>query len=418
MNPLIHIHPLVGSLLLLAMGPVDAADWPQWLGPHRNGHYPGADIQLPWPENGPKQIWKTNVGQGFSGPVVADGKVIMFHRLDDRETVDCLDAENARRLWRFDYPTQYRDDFGFDEGPRATPTIADGRVFTFGAQGMLSAVDFQSGKKLWQIDTRKQYKAGKGFFGMASSPLVTGDLVMVNVGGPGGAGMIAWDTATGELRWKTSDHEASYASPVLATVRSEPYAFFYDREALQAVTLNGKVAWEFPWRPSMNASVNAATPLVIEDLIFVSTSYGKGAALVRFKESGPEVVWKGDDSLSNHYSTSLHHKGFLYGFHGRQEQGAALRCVELLTGKVLWNEDGLGSGWVLEASDHLLILTERGEWIAARSTPDGFKPVARAQILGTGTRPCPALARGQLFARDKTRLVCVDLRTRGDAAER
>jgi len=408
MNPLVTFVRV--PLLLLAASSLHAADWPQWLGPERNGHYPDHDVALPWPDQGPRQVWKIEVGQGFSGPVAQGGKVILFHRLENREAIDELDASSGRRLWRSEYPSGYRDDFGFDEGPRATPAIAGGRVFAYGALGMLTALDLESGKTLWQVDTRARFNTPKGFFGMASSPLVHDSQVLVNLGAPDGAGVVAFDTATGEVKWKASRHEASYASPVLATVRETPYLFFYNRESLEVLTPEGGEVFAFPWRPSMNASVNAATPLVIGDLVFLSTSYGKGAVLLRFRELGPEVVWKSDDALSNHYSTSLHHEGFLYGFHGRQEQGAVLRCVELRTGKVRWSEPGLGSGWVLEARGHILVLTEKGELLTAPAQPEAFRPIARAQVLGFGTRPCPALARGHFYARDTSRLVCLDLR--------
>ncbi len=160
----------------------------------------------------------------------------------------------------------------------------------------------------------------------------------------------------------------------------------------------------------MHASVSAATPLVIDDLIFLSASYGTGAALLRFKEGGPEKIWAGDDILSNHYATSVHHNGFLYGFDGRQEEGCHLRCVELKTGKVRWSQDRFGAGTVTLAGGQLLILTEKGELLRAPATPTEFKPTARAQILPFNARAHPALADGRFYARSKDKLVCVDLR--------
>src|SRR5207249_4785033 len=156
------------------------------------------------------------IGAGFSGPVVAAGKLILFHRIDDKETVECLDAEKGMRLWSSSYPTHYRDDFGFDEGPRATPAIAEGRVYTYGAEGVVSCWNLADGKKLWSVDGNKEYGAPKGFFGIACSPLVEGDSVLLNIGGRDGAGIVAFDKATGKVRWKATDQEASYSSPVAA----------------------------------------------------------------------------------------------------------------------------------------------------------------------------------------------------------
>ena len=238
--------------------------------------------------------------------------------------------------------------------------------------------------------------------------------MLVNVSGENGAGIVAFDSANGKVLWKATDEEASYSSPVAATIGGKRLACFFNRAGLVALDpVSGKIAWEFPWRPPVNASVNAAAPLVIGDLIFVSTCYDRGAALVRATDTGPKTVWSGDDILSNHYATSVHHQGFLYGIDGRADPGfspaPSLRCVELRTGKVRWSQGDL-IGVVVLAGEQLLVLTDRGELLLARATPDGFKPSARAQILGTTVRAQPALANGFLYARDKSRLVCVDLR--------
>ena len=162
---------------------VAAQDWPQILGPNRNGIYTGPEIVPSFPRSGPPQLWTRDVGAGFAGPAVAGDRLILFHRVNNRETVEAMDANTGKTIWTFDYPTAYRDDFGFDEGPRAVPVIAGGRVFTHGADGMLHGIDFASGKMLWSVDTRKVFEAPKGYFGVASSPVVDGNRVLVNVGG-------------------------------------------------------------------------------------------------------------------------------------------------------------------------------------------------------------------------------------------
>lgn len=387
-----------------------ASDWPQFLGPARNGVYHGNDLAPQWPKNGPPVLWKKNIGQGFSGPVVAEGKLILFHRVGAQERVECLDAEKGNSLWHFDYPTAYEDTFGFDEGPRGTPAIADGKVFTFGAEGALHCLDIASGKKLWSVDAKKQFNAGKGFFGIACSPLIEGNAVLLNVGGENGAGIAAFDRATGKLLWKATDDEAGYAAPTAATINGQRLALFFTRNGLVACeSATGKTLFQFPWRARMSASVNAATPLVIDDLIFLSASYNTGAVLLRVKGNSVEKLWSGDDILSNHYATSVHRDGFLYGFDGRQEQGVRLRCVELKTGKVRWSQEELGAGTVTLAGDRLLVLNERGELIEAQATPEKFKETNRAQTLPSGVRAYPALANGRLFARSKDKLVCVNL---------
>jgi outer membrane protein assembly factor BamB len=394
-----------------------ANDWPQFLGPTRNGVYAGNDLAESWPKDGPPVLWTRSIGQGFSGPVVAGHKLVLFHRVADKETVECLDAKNGKTLWKFDYPTAYVDDFGFDEGPRATPSIANGRVFTYGAEGKLHCLDFETGKKIWSVDAKAEFDAPKGFFGIACSPLVEGNAVLLNIGGNNGAGIVAFDAATGKVLWKASDDQASYSSPVAATVNGRRYAFFFARHGLVAVNpTDGKIQFQFPWAPRINASVSSATPLVMDDLIFLSASYGAGAVVLRVKNNSAEKVWSADDVLSNHYATSVARNGFLFGIDGRTDPGfspaPSLRCVELATGKILWQTDETGAATVTRAGNQLLILTEKGELIRAPAEPDAFKPNARAQILPFQVRAYPALADGCLFARSKDKLICVDLSKR------
>jgi outer membrane protein assembly factor BamB len=400
-------------LLAVCLGAAPAeSDWPQFLGPTRDGTYAGSAVAKAWPDAGPRVVWRRDVGQGFSGPVVVGGRLFLFHRVDDREVLDCLDARTGEPLWSDSAPTSYVDDFGFDEGPRATPAVSSGRVFTFGAQGNLICRDVSTGKPVWSVDTAAKYNAPKGFFGMACSPLVEGDRVIVIVGGKPGAGVVAFDAKTGEPAWQSTDDEAGYASPVVASLADgRRRVFVFTAGGLNVLDpRDGAVESRFPWRAPVRASVNAATPLVGRDKVFLSASYEAGAALLRIEGKALKPIWSGDDTLSSHYSTPVLHKGLLFGFHGRQEQGPSLRCVELTTAKVRWEQEGLGAGSIILAGDKLLILTEKGELILAPATADGFKPVSRAQILPFECRAHPALAEGRLYARGKGKLVCVDLR--------
>jgi outer membrane protein assembly factor BamB len=405
---------LSGVALLLALN-TSASDWPQLLGPTRDGIYSAGDLSGEWPAEGPRMLWQRKVGQGFSGPALAGGQLILFHRLEDKETVEALDAETGEPIWSFDYPTTYRDDFGFDEGPRATPAIADGKVYTYGAEGLFHCLDLKTGKKLWSIDARTQFQVPKGFFGIACSPLVEGNSVLLIVGARRGAGIVAFDKMTGKILWKATDDEASYSSPMAATINGRRYGLFLTRTELVAANpVDGKILFQFPFQPPIRSSVSAATPLVIGDLIFLSASYDTGAVLLKVSEKGPEKIWSGADILSNHYANSVHHKGFLYGIHGRTDPGfqpsASLRCVELKSGKMKWEEPAFGAATITLAGDQLLILTERGELIRAPASDSGFKPNARAQVLPTQVRAFPALADGRFYARSKDKFVCLDLR--------
>ena len=367
-----------------------------------------------WSKEGPKKVWEKEVGQGFSGPVLVDGKLILFHRLDEKEVVESLDARSGKPFWKFEYSTSYRDDFGFDEGPRATPAVKEGRIYTFGAEGVLNCVDLATGSNCWTVDVRKEFEAPKGFFGFACSPLVEGKAVLLNAGGKQGAGIVAFDKTNGKMLWKSSEDEASYSSPITAKIHGKRCVLFVTRTTLTAADIeSGTVLWSLPFRPSTRTSVTAASPVLIDDLVFVSGAYGTGAELLQINEKGAKKVWSSDDAISSHYANVVAFKDSLFGVHGRTDpsfEPASLRCIELKTGKVRWEEKGFGAATLTLAGDRLLILTERGELILAPASPDGFKVLARSQILPNQVRTYPALADGFFYARSKNKLVCLDLR--------
>ena len=387
-----------------------AADWPQYLGPERNGVYRGPELDEKWGSSGPRVLWRKQIGQGFSGPIVAQNRLIVFHRLDNREIVDALDPATGTAQWRHAYPTAYRDDFGFDEGPRAVPVAADGVVYTFGAEGRLHAVDLNSGKPLWNVDTMRDFSVAKGFFGAAGSPVVEAGRVIANVGGKD-AGVVAFDAKSGKVLWTATSDAASYSSGVAATILGTRYVVFLTREGLVGLDpANGHVRFRRAWRARQAASVNAATPLVVGDTIFVSAEYGPGAGLLRFDGAKLSDVWLSNDVLSNHYATSVHHDGRLFGFHGRQEFGPVFRAVDMKSGKVLWSTGRFGAGTVTLAGNRLLIVKEDGEAILAATSGTEFQPIVTAQLLPATVRAYPAVADGLLFVRNDDTLICVDLR--------
>jgi outer membrane protein assembly factor BamB len=402
------------SLLLYTTAAASGSDaWPQFLGPTRDGVYSGEDLAASWPAAGPKVLWSYSVGQGLAGPVTADGRVIVFHRKGETEVVECLDALDGTKRWDFSYPSHYSNSIGTDDsGPRATPALAGGKAYTLGAEGMIHAVDLETGKRVWSVDARAEYGADLGYFGLACSPLVDGGRVLLNIGGRSGAGIVALDAGTGKLVWKATDDAASYSSPTLGTVLGSKAAVFFTRSGLRILDPeSGAVRFSLPWRARSNTTVNAATPLFVGDAIFLSASYGTGAVLLTLKDGGVvEKIWSSDDALSNHYSTSVLYHGDLIGFDGRQEGGASLRCVEATTGKVRWSKERFGCGTVTLAKDRLLVLTEEGDLLLAPASPTDFVPVAKASLADGTVRAYPALASGRLYARGERKLVCLDLR--------
>ena len=383
-----------------------AADWPQFLGPARNGvsseSFAGRD---------PVRLWQTAVGAGFAGPVIAQGRLILFHRLKNRETVESLDVKTGNKVWAYSYETAYRDDFGFDEGPRAAPVVAEGKIYTHGAEGMLTCIDFATGKKIWQVDTVARFKSPKGFFGVAAVPLVEGDKVILNVGGPQLAGILAFQKDTGKVLWGATNDEAGYSSPVAATIGGQRHVLVLTRAALVSLDpANGHVRFRLPWRSRNDASVNAAVPVVAGDLVFISASYRTGATVLQVTGNTFKQLWSGDESLSNHYATSVYKDGYLYGYHGRQENGQTFRCVEMKSGKVMWEVEEFGAGSVILLGNDLLMLREGGELAWGVADAKGVKAGLRKALMPGVVRAYPALADGVLCARNTGALGCWALR--------
>ena len=398
------------GILIVGVALQAEESWPQFLGPHRDGTSTDV-LGLKWGQEGPSVRWKREVGQGFAGPAVEHGKVILYHRLADKDVLECMQSTNGVTVWKYETPSTYSDDFGFDEGPRAVPTIVGKEIYTLGADGLLNSVELSSGKLRWSVKLREKFSADKGFFGMACAPVVSSDLLLVNAGGKSGYGLVAFRRTDGSVAWHVGNDEAGYSSPVLATINGEELALFFTRAGLTVVRpKSGEVTASFPWRSRTHGSVNAAAPLVLGDLIFLSSSYETGAVLLRYAKGVLEKVWSKDRVLSSHYATSVLRAGFLYGFDGRQEQRPTLTCVKFSTGDSAWREESIGSGTILSAANTLVVMMESGELLLVEPSSRGFKKLAQAQVLPNGVRAYPALADGFLYARSKNQLYCVDLR--------
>jgi outer membrane protein assembly factor BamB len=398
------------ALLPAALALLLAADWPQFLGPNRNGIASETKLLDTWPEKGPPVLWERAAGEGYSGPVIAGGRLILFHRVNGNELIECLDAATGKEIWKHSDATPYDDPLGKGNGPRSTPAIAGGHVFTLGAAGRLLCLKLTDGKEVWRRELLTDYDVPQSFFGVGTSPLVEGGHVLVNVGARDG-GIVAFDKDTGKPAWKATTQGASYASPVAATIDGVRHVFFFTREGIVSVDpAHGDVRFSKRWRSRMNASVNAASPVVFDNYVFFSACYQTGAILLKVRKDGCDEVWSNDESLSCHFSTPVYRDGYLYGFDGRQEQGTELRCVEARTSKVVWSEKGLGCGSIVLCDGRLIVLSEGGELVLVEPDPARYKERARAAVLGRPIRAHPALADGRLYARDDRKLVCWDLR--------
>lgn len=401
--------------------PTSTKEWPQFRGPGRDGISPEQSLLTRWPEGGPEVLWRARGGQGYSGLVVSDGRVYTLVGEGEKEKgtehVLSLDAANGKELWRFPLGSLYVDRSGNGDGPRATPIVDDAHLYVVSGVGRLFALDKKTGKVVWQHDLKSEMGSpGASDGSFASSPLIEGDLLIVEVGGdaqkPGKSAYVAFDRKTGKVRWTAENDGAAFAAPVAITAAGARQIVFFSATGLVSVSpKDGKVFWRYPWKTQFD--VNAATPLLLPgDRLFVSSGYDVGGAVLQLKaETGGgvkvEEVWK-SRVLKNHFASSVHLDGHLYGF-----DKSTFKCVDAGTGTEKWAGRGYGTGNVIYADGHLIVLTDRGELALVEATPAEFKEVARAQVLEGRTITSPALADGKLYVRNNTdEIVCLDLSER------
>ena len=396
--------------------PRDGEDWPMFLGPRRDGTSRETGLLTDWPADGPPTLWQRPVGEGYGAPVVSDGKLLIFHRVDDHEVIECVNAEDGSEvIWKGSYPTRYVDQYGYNGGPRSSPTIDDNRVYTYGAEGMLTCLDFQTGELLWQRSVNKEYRVPQGFFGVGTAPVIEGSLILLNVGGPNGAGVVAFDKDTGETEWKSSNDEASYSTPIVATVHGERLAIFHTADGLLVLEAKtGAIRHRYPFRSRIRESAIAATPVLIDDVVFLSATYGIGAVALKLEPGGLKEVWKDRLAMQSHWATSVYHEGYLYGMDGRHERGSNFRCIEFSTGKVVWTAaKGLGRASFLMADGNLIAIGESGFLALIEVSPDGYIEKSRARVLRRPVWTPPILSHGLLYIRNEREMKCIDLRVAG-----
>jgi outer membrane protein assembly factor BamB len=423
--------------------PAPGSDWATFLGPTGDGKSSETGILKSWKDNGPSLLWHVEAGEGYAAPAVADGRLFLFDRKDDNARLTCLAARTGKQVWRVAYATDYEDLYDFSDGPRAAPVVDGDRVYTFGAEGRLRCHRVKDGSLIWDVDTAKTFGVVQNFFGTGSSPVVEGELLIVAVGGsppdsPGiqsgkvvgnGSGIVAFDKRTGKVRYKVTDELASYSTPTIATIGDRRWGFWFARGGLIGFEpTSGKVDFHFPFRAKKLESVNASNPVVVEDTVFITESYGPGSAVLRVAPGEFEVVRQDPNprvqSMSAHFMTPIHHRGYLYGSHGQGSGEAELRAVEFATGKVAWSTPGLGRVTLLYADGHLVVYTERGRVLLVEATPERYHVVADATPMlpatpadSTGATPGgpgqlldypawspPVLSRGVLYLRAKDRL--------------
>ena len=402
----------------------------------------GLRRQLP-----PPLVWAFPRGTGYTSPATSGDRIVFLHRLGDEEVVECLHAENGASQWQFRYATDYEDRYGYNNGPRSSPVVDGSRVYTVGALGQLHCLDLATGTLVWKLPLPATYKVRQDFFGTASTPLVEGSLLIVNVGAPGGPCVVGLDKETGREVWQAGrEWGPSYSSPTPATVHGERRVFVFAGGESKPPTggllsidpSNGRVDFSFPWRSRTFESVNASCPVVFDNHVFISASYRTGGTLLEIRPDFTfRQVWTTRD-FGLHFNTAVYKDGHLYGFDGRNEPDASLACVDVKTGKIVWRETpewretlevggqrqpqtmSTYRGSLLAVDGQFLCLGELGHLLWLDLSPKGYREVSRAWLFAARESwTLPVLSRGLLYvvqnARDvvtgdRPRLLCYDLR--------
>ncbi len=414
-------------------------DWSSFLGPTHNAHSTETRLSRTLP---PPLVWDLPKGEGYSSPAVVEGRLVILHRVGSQEIVDCVHPDTGAKLWQFKYDTAYEDRYGYNNGPRSSPVIDKGRVFTVGAEGTLHCLDLMSGRMVWKRDLRVDYRVKQDFFGTGSTPLIDGDRLIVNVGGTG-ATVVALDMDTGKEIWRAGkEWGPSYSSPTPAIVHGKTRVFVFAGGESQPPAggllcidpATGKVDFSFPWRSRTYESVNASCPVIFDNKVFISATYRTGSALLAIQpDFSYKVLWTKPD-VGLHFNTAVYKDGYLYAFDGRNEPDASLVCLDPVTSDVKWREnlewrEDIGGrqeamspyrGSLLSVDGQFLALGEMGHLLWLDLSPKGAKEVARTWLFAARESwALPVLSRGLLYVCQNSRdvlnkvgprLACYDLR--------
>lgn len=385
----------------------DTPYWTDFRGPARDGHYTQGRIRLDWPASGLAPIWKQPVGGGYASFVIARGRAFTIEQRGESEVAAAYDVATGRELWTTAWTAAFVELMGGD-GPRATPTWADGLVYVLGATGEFRCLEEQTGRTVWRTNILTDAGAANLQWGMSASPLIVDDTVIVLPGGPRGRSVVAYDRRTGTMAWSALDDKQAYSSPMLVTLNGSRQLLVFAATRLMGLSPDrGTVLWEYPWKTQYD--VNASQPLLLgNNRVFVSTGYGTGAAVIELSRAGERVsvreVWR-NIRMKNQFTSSLLHDGYVYGL-----DEAILACVDPATGEVKWKGGRYGYGQVMLADGALIVLTEDGDIALVRATPERHQEIARFSALNGRTWNHPAMADGYLLVRNSAEMAAFDLR--------
>ncbi len=394
-------------------------DHPGFLGQHRNGTVAGVSLERNWKLHPPHELWRHPIGIGWAGfAVMADAAITMEQR-GEHEAIVCYNLQSGSELWSHEEPVRFAD--GHGDGPRTTPTIADGRVYCLGATGVLTCLDGHSGKLIWRRDTLEDPQKSNLLWGMAGSPLLVDGLAIVTPGGAPGRAVMAFNSQDGSLAWSNGDDDAAYASPALVELGGTRQLLSFNGVGLRGYDERGKELWIYPWlTQGEEQRVNVAQPIVVAPsgldtqfagYVVVSSGYDVGAALLKVEQSGGtwrvSEVWKSRD-LKSKMSNFVVRNQFIYGL-----DNGIMACLSLQNGKRRWKQGRYGHGQMLLVDDLVLIQTESGEVVLVEATPDEHRELARLDALHDKTWNHAALAGNILVVRNDREAAAFELPVRG-----
>jgi outer membrane protein assembly factor BamB len=381
----------------------EAADWPNYRGPNYDGISSETGWSSTWPASGPKIPWERQIGIGFASMSVSNGRVYATGNVDDHDIVYCLDAKTGKEIWKTSYPCPLLNK-NHEGGPCATPTVEGDAVYTLSKNGDAIRFNAATGDIVWHTRLVKDLGFKLPTWDLSSSPLLIGNLVILNVGTYG----VALNKADGSVVWQNGKDAPGYASGVPCTIDGQKcVAMAVSVEVAGLNPATGKVMWKFPWKTSY--AINAADTIVSDDTVFISSGYNRGCGLYKINGSNVTEVWQ-NKNMRNHINCSVLWQGHIYGFDGQVGGGGKLACIDFKTGQKVWSQGGLGTGSLMIAGGKLIILGEKGKLAIAEASPEGYKELASAQILSGKCWTVPVLANGRIYARNAAgHLVCVDV---------
>lgn len=380
--------------------------WTDFRGPRRDGRYDEMNIQTNWPSNGLTPIWKQPIGVGYASFVIADGRAYTIEQRRGQEVVTAYDIATGREQWKQGWNAVYSDSTG--DGPRATPTWDNGRLYALGATGELRCLDAKTGAVVWGRNILSENSANNLQWAQSASPLIVDDNVIALPGGGGGKSVVAYNKMTGAPVWKSQDDIQAYVSPMLVTLGGRRQILVVSSyRAFGLAPQNGALLWAHTWDTDMG--INVSQPIVVDNnRFFISSGYGKGAALIELTANGnnftTKTVWE-NINMKNKFNSSVLHEGHVYGL----DEGI-LSCVDVNTGTRKWKGGRYGYGQVILASGHLIVMSEAGELALVKASPDQYSEVAKFKALEGKTWNYPAIAGGTLLVRNANEMAAYNLR--------